>query len=79
MLVLSANARPLNTSGGTGNTGFAGLLNGNAAEWSTSTKGGIGGQLYDVSLLPYYNSADNLPHVIERNGKWISNIVRSLF
>jgi hypothetical protein len=45
MLVLSANARPLDTSGGTGNTGFAGLLNGNAVEWGASDKGGIGGQL----------------------------------
>jgi hypothetical protein len=45
MLVLSANARPLDTSGGTGNTGFPGVLTGNAAEWGASSKGGIGEQM----------------------------------
>jgi len=45
ILVLSANARPLDTSGGTRNTGFAALLNGNGAEWGASSKGGIGEQM----------------------------------
>lgn len=50
MLVLSANARPLDAAGGSGNIGITNLLSGTATEWSNSGKGGFGEQMY-VDIL----------------------------
>ncbi len=45
MLVLSANARPLDAPGGASNTGLSGILSGTTAEWTSAGKGGIGEQM----------------------------------
>ncbi|KIM28265.1 hypothetical protein M408DRAFT_145118 [Serendipita vermifera MAFF 305830] len=57
MLVLSANARPLDTPGQANNIGIGNLLSGTAAEWASS-KGGLGEQIAESFLkLLHLNGA----------------------